>query len=470
MGVYEAIHDRKGQMALLMMIFLATFLDSLDVRIVSVSLVDISTAMGISEVDCSWIVNSYTIAMVGLFILFVKTADGGRLREQILTGMTLFVASSILTAIVHSLPLMIIFRFIQGVGAAMMGSSIPVMIVRMLPKNRRATGFAMLSVSAGIAILMGPFLSTIATSTVGWELIMFFCIPFAVAGMFLCNKIIPRIPGEDREDIPDRRTTVFTCAFMISTLFLAETVIAGNFGIIVIMAMAAISLTLMFLTWWSYKRTDRPLMDFSMFRNRNYSFSCLVYMISAAVQIGTEYLLSFYLTLSWGLDDVTYLSMLSISTVVMIVSSAVAGPWCDRHGCRTLSVISMVLMIVFASLYAIADPSMGIGIIVAIMVVVGVSSGIGCTAMTTAIVNNSSDGNEGEAGATQTVMYYLGSIIGVILYVIGYTFGEGSGEVAEAFLSGFQTASMIGIAISIIGTILAMAVPNITPKDNPKQF
>ena len=81
MGVYEAIHDRKGQMALLMMIFLATFLDSLDVRIVSVSLVDISTAMGISEVDCSWIVNSYTIAMVGLFILFVKMADGGRLRE-----------------------------------------------------------------------------------------------------------------------------------------------------------------------------------------------------------------------------------------------------------------------------------------------------------------------------------------------------------------------------------------------------
>lgn len=470
MGVYEAIHDRKGQMVLLMMIFLATFLDSLDVRIVSVSLVDISTAMGISEVDCSWIVNSYTIAMVGLFILFVKTADGGRLREQILTGMTLFVASSILTAIVHSLPLMIIFRFIQGVGAAMMGSSIPVMIVRMLPKNRRATGFAMLSVSAGIAILMGPFLSTIATSTVGWELIMFFCIPFAVAGMLLSSKIIPGIPGEDREGIPDRRTTAFTCAFMISTLFLAETVIAGKFGIVVIMAMAAISLTLMFLTWWSYKRTDRPLMDFSMFRNRNYSFSCLVYMISAAVQIGTEYLLSFYLTLSWGLDDVTYLSMLSISTVVMIVSSAVAGPWCDRHGCRTLSVISMVLMIVFASLYAIADPSMGLGIIVAIMVVAGVSSGIGCTAMTTSIVNNSNDGNEGEAGATQTVMYYLGSIIGVILYVIGYTFGEGSGEAAEAFLSGFQTASMIGIIISIIGTILAIVVPNITPKDNPKQF
>ena len=469
MGVYEAIHDRKGQMALLMMIFLATFLDSLDVRIVSVSLVDISTAMGISEVDCSWIVNSYTIAMVGLFILFVKTADGGRLREQILTGMTLFVASSVLTAIVHSLPLMIIFRFIQGVGAAMMGSSIPVMIVRMLPKNRRATGFAMLSVSAGIAILMGPFLSTIATSTVGWELIMFFCIPFAVVGMFLCSKIIPRIPGEDREGIPDRRTTVFTCAFMISTLFLAETVIAGNFGIIVIMAMAAISLTLMFLTWWSYKHTDRPLMDFSMFGNRNYSFSCLVYMISAAVQMGTEYLLSFYLTLSWGLDDITYLSMLSISTVVMIVSSAVAGPWCDRHGCRTLSVISMVLMIVFASLYAIADPSMGIGIIVAIMVVAGVSSGIGCTAMTTAIVNNSNDGNEGEAGATQTVMYYLGSIIGVILYVIGYTFGEGSGEAAEAFLSGFQTASMIGIVISLIGTVLAVVVPNIKPKDEPEK-
>lgn len=134
-----------------------------------------------------------------------------------------------------------------------------------------------------------------------------------------------------------------------------------------------------------------------------------------------------------------------------------------------MSVISMVLMIVFASLYAIADPSMGIGIIVAIMVVAGVSSGIGCTAMTTAIVNNSNDGNEGEAGATQTVMYYLGSIIGVILYVIGYTFGEGSGEAAEAFLSGFQTASMIGIVISLIGTVLAVVVPNIKPKDEPEK-
>lgn len=467
MGVYEAIQDRKEQLTLLMMIFLATFLDSLDVRIVSVSLVDISMAMGISEVDCSWIVNSYTIAMVGLFILFVKTADGGRLREQILTGMTLFMVSSVLTAIVHSLPLMIIFRFIQGVGAAMMGSSIPVMIVRMLPKNRRATGFAILSVSAGIAILMGPFLSTVATSTVGWELIMFFCIPFAVAGMLLCRKVIPMIPDGDREDIPDRRTTAFTCAFMVSTLFLAETVIAGGLDMTYILAMMVISLSLMGLTWWSYRRTERPLMDFSMFRNKNYSFSCMVYLISAAVQIGTEYLLSFYLTLSWGLDDITYLSMLSISTVVMIVSSAVAGPWCDRHGCRTPAVISMLLTTVFAFLYAIADPSMGLWIIVIIMVVAGVSSGIGGTAMTTAIVNNSNEGNEGEAGATQTVMYYLGSIIGVILYVIGYTLGSGTGEMSEVFLGGFQTASIIGIVISIIGTLLALSVPNIVPGKDP---
>ena len=127
----------------------------------------------------------------------------------------------------------------------------------------------------------------------------------------------------------------------------------------------------------------------------------------------------------------------------------------------------MVLMIVFASLYAIADPSMGIGIIVAIMVVAGVSSGIGGTAMTTAIVNNSNEGNEGEAGATQTVMYYLGSIIGVILYVIGYTLGSGTGEMSEVFLGGFQTASIIGIVISIIGTLLALSVPNIMPGKDP---
>ena len=102
MGAYKAIHDGRGQMVLLMMIFLATFLDSFDVRIVSVSLVDISAAMGISEVECSWILNSYTIAMVGLFILFVKTADGGRMRGQILSGMMLFGVSSVLTAPVHS--------------------------------------------------------------------------------------------------------------------------------------------------------------------------------------------------------------------------------------------------------------------------------------------------------------------------------------------------------------------------------
>src|SRR4249919_1969719 len=91
----------------------------LDATIVNVALPSIQDDLGFSQSNLAWVVNAYLIAFGGLLLLAGRAGDLLGQRRVFLAGLTVFTAASLLCAIAQTQEMLIVARFVQGVGGAL---------------------------------------------------------------------------------------------------------------------------------------------------------------------------------------------------------------------------------------------------------------------------------------------------------------------------------------------------------------
>ena len=136
----------------------------LDATIVNVALPSIQDDLGFSQSNLAWVVNAYLIAFGGLLLLAGRAGDLLGQRRVFLAGLSVFTVASLLCAIAQTQEMLIVARFVQGVGGALTSAVILGMIVTMFPEPReqaKALGVYGFVASAGgsIGLLAGGVLT-----------------------------------------------------------------------------------------------------------------------------------------------------------------------------------------------------------------------------------------------------------------------------------------------------------------------
>src|SRR5689334_8729795 len=108
----------------------------LDATVVNVALPSIQSDLGFSQADLAWVVNAYLIAFGGLLLLAGRLGDLISRRGIFLAGLAVFTLASLLCGSAASQEMLVLARFIQGVGGAMTSAVILGMIVTMFPAPR----------------------------------------------------------------------------------------------------------------------------------------------------------------------------------------------------------------------------------------------------------------------------------------------------------------------------------------------
>src|SRR5437763_11647706 len=132
-GTSAAAADRSRWMALVVLCVGALMI-ILDMTIVNVALPSIQRDLGFTQSNLAWVVNAYLITFGGLLLLAGRLGDLVGRRKVFLIGLAVFVAASALTGAAHSETVLIVARFIQGLGGAMASAVILGMIVTMFPE------------------------------------------------------------------------------------------------------------------------------------------------------------------------------------------------------------------------------------------------------------------------------------------------------------------------------------------------
>jgi MFS family permease len=314
---------------ILLAVSLAMFLVQLDFFALNLALPQMAHELHVTTTDMQWAISGYMLA-VGAFMI-----PGGRLgdilgrKRVLLVGVALFGVTSLAAGLSGSAGMVIAFRVLQGVGAAL---SFPVGIAALtnaFPEERRqaAIGNAYGIAAAGTAL--GPFVGG-ALSELSWRWVLIFNVPLALAALLLGLGSM-----EESRDLTAPRTIdvkgVAAVALGIAALTFAvdrgdtwgwtSAATLGTFAVGALMLVAFVAIE---------RRVRFPLVELSLFRNTPYVVITLAGMVSNICFCVTTFAVTIYL------QEVRGLSPIEAGVVFLAPSLtlAVMGPLSGRIGPR----------------------------------------------------------------------------------------------------------------------------------------
>jgi len=181
----------------LVVVCFAQFMVVLDATITNVALPTIQEALNISDSNLQWVINSYTLAFGGLLLLGGRLSDLLGRRRIFVIGTLLFAIASLANGLAQNEEQIIIFRAIQGIGAAFISPaalSVIMTTFREGPDRTKALGVWSAIAAGGAAV--GLLLGGIITQLASWEWIFFINVPIGIVVIFAAFKWVPESHAE----------------------------------------------------------------------------------------------------------------------------------------------------------------------------------------------------------------------------------------------------------------------------------
>ncbi len=181
---------------------LATLMEVLDTSIANVALPHIAGSLGATQHESTWILTSYLVAnAVALPVAAYLSSLIGRKRFY-MTCVAIFGVSSILCGLAPSLPMLLMFRVIQGAGGGGLGPSEQAILADTFPPEKRGQAFALYGVVVVMAPTIGPTIGGWITDNYDWRWIFFINVPVAILSLFLTYRLVedpPAIKAETKK-------------------------------------------------------------------------------------------------------------------------------------------------------------------------------------------------------------------------------------------------------------------------------
>ena len=450
--------DRSGKILLLLVGFVG-LMDALDGTIVSVALPTIASDMGVDITMASWVSVAYFMMVAGLLILFGRIAQNISIRFVLLTGIGLFTLSSLACALSISFSMLIASRIAQGIGAAMMGATIPMCCVKFFSAHELGYALAVVTIGYSIGAAMGPALGGIIVSALSWHWIFYINIPIGIITIWFLHC---RMPKEVRPEV--RVHTDYIGAVTLFVSIVGLVLLLENMGEYIVMTVSGI-ISILFLTMFIIHetRTEVPLLGLKVFRNVSFDLNLLVYFLINVMYMGMVYLLPFYMTITLGLDSTISGLFLFIPPIVTILTGMPIGRWSDATGRRWFCVASGLILALSMGLIAFMD-GLNIPIYVLALGCMGLMWSFAGGPVISRVIE-STVGETKEMGSTMcNEAAYLGSTIGAVLFAALFTAFSGTDGIpigslsADVFMGGFTACMIIGSILSLLGAFLSFIV------------
>src|ERR687883_1350987 len=192
--------DRRRWLALAVIVA-AQFMVVLDVAIVNVALPSIRTDLHFSQESLQWVITAYSILFGGVLLLGGRLADVLGRRRLFVAGLALFTISSLLDGLAWSEGSLILFRSLQGLGAAMLSpAALSILTTTFREGRERNLALGIWGAASGSGGAAGVLLGGALTSALSWSWIFFINIPVGIVVL----SVTPWLLRESRADLGHR--------------------------------------------------------------------------------------------------------------------------------------------------------------------------------------------------------------------------------------------------------------------------
>ena len=429
----------------------------LDATIVNVALPSIQDDLGFSQSNLAWVVNAYLIAFGGLLLLAGRAGDLLGQRRVFLAGLSIFTVASLLCAIAQTQEMLIVARFVQGVGGALTSAVILGMIVTMFPEPReqaKALGVYGFVASAGGSI--GLLAGGVLTDLINWHWIFFINLPIGIVTALLAVRLIEARPGLGISHGADLRGAVLLTAGLMLGVYTILGVIEHGWTSSRTLTLAGIAAALLVAFVVRQARIDNPLMPLRLFRSREVTGSNIVMALLIVGMFGLFFLGALYLQRILGYSPLQVGLAFLPSTLVMGATSLKVSM---RFAPRTVLAPSMLLIAAGMLLFmrTPVDGNFLVDILPA-TILIGLGAGLSTPALMTLAMSGAQPTDAGLASGLVNTTVQVGGAIGLAVLATLASERTGASQAPHALLDGYHLAFAIGAAMLGLATLVALVM------------
>ena len=412
------VHLTSLQRSALTISLLTSFLNPYLISGVNIALPTVEHEFNLDAISLSWIITSYLLASAVFLLPIGKFADNRGQKEVFKGGIIIFTIATVLCSIAPNGLLLIIFRIIQGLGAAMTLTTGAPILVSVFPQTERGKVLGLNVAAVYLGLSLGPFIGGILTQYFGWRSIFLFCIPLEIVVVLLAflklrSIEIPGIPGKI-----DKPGVLYYSAGLISIVYSASN-LNKSFG----WPLLIIGLLIMVLFIFRCRKSSFPIFEIPLFtRNRIFAFSNIAALINYSATFSLVFLMSIYLQKIKGLSPQYAGTILVAQPLMMAILSPFSGKLSDRIEPRLLATTGMFISSSGLFLMAFIDEQTSVYLIVAILIYIGTGFGIFSSPNMNTIMSSVERRQFGIASGTAASMRVIGQMISMMIVTLVFSF------------------------------------------------
>lgn len=319
----------------------AMFMENLDATVLATALPTMARDFGVRAPEMSIALTSYLLALAMFIPASGTMADRFGARPVFRAAIGLFVAGSLACGLAPSLELMVVARFVQGIGGAMMMPVGRLVLLRSVAKRDMVSAMSWLIMPALVGPIVGPPLGGLIVTYLDWRWIFWLNLPIGVAGILLVGRFIADI----REDAPhafDRSGFVLSGIALGCMLFGFE--MASRPGEAHLAGALIVVGALFGLLYARHAgRTAHPILDLSLMRIQTFRLSVLGGSLTRITQGAQPFLLPLMMQLAFGLSAAQSGLMTVAGAIGSFGMKGVARRILKRFGFRNSLIVMGVL-------------------------------------------------------------------------------------------------------------------------------
>ena len=317
-----------------------TFMANLDSTIVVIGLPTILQNLRASIVHGIWIITGYTLMLTILLVLLGRLADlYGRVRLFNL-GFVIFTIGSLLCALSQNGDQLIIFRFFQGGGAALLMANSAAIIADAFPKEQLGMGLGTNVMAVNMGNIAGYILGGVMITYFGWRSIFLINIPIGIFGTVWSYLLLKEIRVKPVAQKFDYAGSILYCiglAIILLALTIGDPLSGRN--VTILAAGVAFFVGVIFVEL----RQKYPTIDLTLFKIRSFATANFAAFLNAIAFACGPFLRSLYLQLILGYSALKAGLLLIPMEIIIFLIGPISGRLSDRYGSRVLSSVGLAL-------------------------------------------------------------------------------------------------------------------------------
>jgi len=399
----------------------------------------------------------FILAFALIMLPVGRLADIHGRKKIFVLGILIFIAATLILGLSPTMNMFILFRFIQGMGAAMITATSVAILSSIFPAEKRGRAMGVIVGAVYIGLSAGPTLAGFMVTHLGWRWIFFAALPLEISALVLT---LTHLKGEWRsaQGMPfDWKGSLIYMAALFSLIYGAAhlsqaRIYAGMMG-------AGILGLIFFFRYET--RSSSPILDTDLLRkNRVFAMSNLATLINYAASFGVTFFFSLYLQQVRGIVAQSAGLILVVQPLIQAVLSPMVGRLADTFPPARVASLGMGIGTLALGLGTTIGADTSMIQIYGTLALLGLGFALFASPNMTSIMDSVTPAHYGIAASFVATMRTTGMLTAMTLitFILHLFMGEApvTPQTAGAYLTGMHTGFIIFTGLGLVGVLCSL--------------